>query len=81
MGIGKCRTSTGGVMCPSYMVTREEEHSTRGRSRLLFEMMQGHGDSSIRDGWRSKAVKNALDLCLSCKGCKSDCPVTVDMAT
>ncbi|MFB6674298.1 FAD-binding and (Fe-S)-binding domain-containing protein [Streptomyces sp. NPDC056390] len=81
VGIGRCRTSTGGVMCPSYMVTGEEEHSTRGRSRLLFEMMQGHDDSAIDDGWRSEAVKDALDLCLSCKGCKSDCPVSVDMAT
>jgi Fe-S oxidoreductase len=65
-------------MCPSYMVTREEEHSTRGRARLLFEMLNGE---EIPDGWRSKAVKDALDLCLACKGCKSDCPVNVDMAT
>ena len=65
-------------MCPSYMVTHEEKHSTRGRSRLLFEMLQG---DVITDGWKSEPVKEALDLCLACKGCKSDCPVDVDMAT
>ncbi len=83
VGVGKCRRqeSEGGVMCPSYMVTREEEHSTRGRARLLFEMLQGHPDSPIRDGWRSEAVRDSLDLCLACKGCKTDCPVNVDMAT
>ncbi|MFD7957318.1 FAD-binding and (Fe-S)-binding domain-containing protein [Streptomyces ardesiacus] len=83
VGVGKCRqhTSDGTVMCPSYQVTREEEHSTRGRARLLFEMLDGHGDSAIRDGWRSEAVKDALDLCLACKGCKKDCPADVDMAT
>jgi FAD/FMN-containing dehydrogenase/Fe-S oxidoreductase len=81
VGIGKCRRSTGGVMCPSYMVTGEEEHSTRGRARLLFEMLRGHDDSPVRDGWRSRAVRDALDLCLACKGCKSDCPVGVDMAS
>jgi Fe-S oxidoreductase len=68
-------------MCPSYQATGEEEHSTRGRARLLFEMLNGHGDGPIRDGWRSTAVRDALDLCLSCKGCKSDCPADVDMAT
>jgi FAD/FMN-containing dehydrogenase/Fe-S oxidoreductase len=78
VGVGKCRHDGGGVMCPSYMVTREEEHSTRGRARLLFEMLNGE---EIADGWRSKEVKDALDLCLACKGCKSDCPVNVDMAT
>jgi Fe-S oxidoreductase len=81
VGVGKCRRHEGGVMCPSYMVTREEEHSTRGRSRLLFEMLQGHPDSPIQEGWRSTAVRDALDLCLMCKGCKADCPVNVDMAT
>jgi FAD/FMN-containing dehydrogenase/Fe-S oxidoreductase len=81
VGVGKCRRHEGGVMCPSYMVTREEEHSTRGRARLLFEMLQGHPDSPIQDGWRSDAVRDALDLCLACKGCKKDCPVNVDMAT
>jgi FAD/FMN-containing dehydrogenase/Fe-S oxidoreductase len=81
VGVGKCRHSSGGVMCPSYMVTREEEHSTRGRSRLLFEMLEGHADSPVTGGWRSTAVRDALDLCLACKGCKRDCPVEVDMAT
>ncbi|MEV5612736.1 FAD-linked oxidase C-terminal domain-containing protein [Streptomyces sp. NPDC052225] len=84
VGVGKCRQRTtegGSVMCPSYQVTGEEEHSTRGRARLLFEMLDGHGDSAIKDGWRSTEVKEALDLCLACKGCKSDCPADVDMAT
>jgi Fe-S oxidoreductase len=65
-------------MCPSYRVTREEEHSTRGRSRLLMEMVRGE---VVRDGWRSAEVRDALDLCLACKGCRRDCPVEVDMAT
>ena len=79
VGVGKCRnTSGGGVMCPSYRVTREEEHSTRGRAHLLAEMLNGE---VIKDGWRSPEVRDALDLCLSCKGCLSDCPVDVDMAT
>ncbi|MFJ3334905.1 FAD-binding and (Fe-S)-binding domain-containing protein [Streptomyces sp. NPDC086766] len=81
VGIGNCRSHSGGVMCPSYRATREEEHSTRGRARLLFEMLAGHADSTITDGWRSTEVRDALDLCLACKGCKSDCPVGVDMAT
>ncbi|MFC8391947.1 FAD-binding and (Fe-S)-binding domain-containing protein [Streptomyces sp. NPDC057238] len=84
VGVGRCRQHTndgGAVMCPSYQVTREEEHSTRGRARLLFEMLDGHGDGAIRDGWRSEAVRDALDLCLACKGCKKDCPADVDMAT
>ena len=84
VGVGKCRQhshSGGAVMCPSYQATMDEEHSTRGRARLLFEMLHGHSDSPIRDGWRSEPVKDALDLCLACKGCKSDCPVDVDMAT
>ncbi|HEX7354905.1 MAG TPA: FAD-linked oxidase C-terminal domain-containing protein [Mycobacteriales bacterium] len=81
VGVGRCRHDDGGVMCPSYMVTREEEHSTRGRARLLFEMLGGHADSAITDGWRSAEVRDALDLCLACKGCKRDCPVEVDMAT
>jgi FAD/FMN-containing dehydrogenase/Fe-S oxidoreductase len=84
VGVGKCRhhdNKGGTVMCPSYQVTMEEEDSTRGRARLLFEMLDGHGDSPISGGWRSDAVKDALDLCLSCKGCKSDCPANVDMAT
>ena len=66
------------VMCPSYMVTREEKDSTRGRARLLFEMLQG---DVITDGWQSREVYDALDLCLSCKGCTNDCPVKVDMPT
>ena len=65
-------------MCPSYMATLDEEHTTRGRARILFEMLHGE---TIRGGWRSKEVQEALDLCLSCKGCKGDCPVSVDMAT
>ncbi|MEU0245530.1 FAD-linked oxidase C-terminal domain-containing protein [Streptomyces sp. NPDC006235] len=81
VGIGNCRSHSGGVMCPSYRATREEEHSTRGRSRLLFEMLGGHADSAVTDGWRSTEVRDALDLCLACKGCKSDCPTGVDMAT
>ncbi|MFF4096768.1 FAD-linked oxidase C-terminal domain-containing protein [Streptomyces sp. NPDC001834] len=81
VGIGDCRSHTGGVMCPSYRATGEEEHSTRGRARLLFEMLGGHPDSPVTDGWRSTEVRDALDLCLSCKGCRSDCPVGVDMAT
>lgn len=80
VGIGNCRSTSGGVMCPSYRATGEEEHSTRGRARLLFEMMQGHADTPITDGWRSEAVRDSLDLCLACKGCKSDCPTGVDMA-
>jgi FAD/FMN-containing dehydrogenase/Fe-S oxidoreductase len=78
VGVGKCRGEENGVMCPSYRATGEEEHSTRGRSRLLFEMLQG---DVITDGWRSTEVRDALDLCLACKGCLSDCPVNVDMAT
>lgn len=78
VGVGKCRRHEGGVMCPSYMVTREEEHSTRGRARMLFEMLQG---DVLKDGWKDENVKKSLDLCLACKGCKGDCPVNVDMAT
>jgi FAD/FMN-containing dehydrogenase len=78
VGVGACRRHGGGTMCPSYMVTREEKDSTRGRARMLFEMMNGE---VIEDGWKSEEVKDALDLCLSCKGCKGDCPVNVDMAT
>jgi len=78
VGVGKCRSEQDGVMCPSYRATKDEQHSTRGRSRLLFEMLRGE---VITDGWRSTAVRDALDLCLACKGCLSDCPVNVDMAT
>ncbi|MFD4502230.1 FAD-binding and (Fe-S)-binding domain-containing protein [Streptomyces sp. NPDC058457] len=81
VGVAKCRTtgpSGASVMCPSFRATGEEEHSTRGRARLLHEMLAGE---LVTDGWRSTEVRDALDLCLSCKGCRSDCPVGVDMAT
>jgi Fe-S oxidoreductase len=78
VGVGECRRHGEQTMCPSYMVTREEKHSTRGRARMLWEMMNGE---VITDGWKSEEVKSSLDLCLSCKGCKGDCPVNVDMAT
>ena len=78
VGVGECRRESGGVMCPSYRATREERHSTRGRARLLWEMLNG---DVLSGGWRNHAVREALDLCLACKGCKHDCPVTVDMAT
>ncbi|MGW0282676.1 FAD-binding and (Fe-S)-binding domain-containing protein [Streptomyces sp. NPDC003236] len=81
VGVAKCRTTTASgpaVMCPSFRATGEEEHSTRGRARLLHEMLAGE---LVTDGWRSTEVRDALDLCLSCKGCRSDCPVGVDMAT
>jgi FAD/FMN-containing dehydrogenase/Fe-S oxidoreductase len=77
LGVGKCVTAHGGVMCPSYRATGEERHSTRGRARLLFEMATGE---VITGGWRDDDVAEALDLCLSCKGCRTDCPVGVDMA-
>ncbi|MFE6188045.1 FAD-binding and (Fe-S)-binding domain-containing protein [Streptomyces sp. NPDC056465] len=80
VGVAKCRTAQPGpdVMCPSFRATGEEAHSTRGRARLLHEMLAGE---VITDGWRSTEVRDALDLCLSCKGCRTDCPVGVDMAT
>jgi len=78
VGVGKCRRDEGGVMCPSFRVTREEEHSTRGRAHLLWEMTKR---DVIKDGWSNEHVKTSLDLCLACKGCKSDCPVGVDVAT
>ncbi|MFI9260552.1 FAD-binding and (Fe-S)-binding domain-containing protein [Streptomyces sioyaensis] len=83
VGVAKCRNTTTGpgsadVMCPSFRATGEEQHSTRGRARLLHEMLAGE---VITDGWQSPEVRDALDLCLSCKGCRSDCPVGVDMAT
>jgi Fe-S oxidoreductase len=77
VGIGKCRRTNGGVMCPSYMVTREEKHTTRGRAHILWEMVNGEE----LELWRSEEVLEALDLCLSCKGCTHDCPVSVDMPT
>jgi FAD/FMN-containing dehydrogenase/Fe-S oxidoreductase len=77
VGVGSCRNTVGGVMCPSYRATGEEQHSTRGRAHLLWEMFSG----ALRDeGFQSRAVHEALDLCLSCKACKSECPVQVDMA-
>ena len=79
VGVGKCRDpEPTETMCPSYQVTREEKHTTRGRSRLLFEMLRGE---VITDGWQSKEVAEGLELCLACKGCTSDCPVDVDMPT
>ncbi len=78
IGTGKCRKHDAGTMCPSYMATKEEAYSTRGRARLLFEMLEGN---PIGNGWQDEGVKDALDLCLSCKGCKGECPVNVDMAT
>ncbi|HYK21361.1 MAG TPA: FAD-linked oxidase C-terminal domain-containing protein, partial [Pyrinomonadaceae bacterium] len=77
VGTGACRRHDGGTMCPSYMVTLEEKHSTRGRARLLGEMIRGE---TVVDGWKSEEVREALDLCLACKGCKGECPVQVDMA-
>ena len=76
-GVGACRDQNA-TMCPSYQVTLEEKHSTRGRARLLFDLMR---TDSLQDGWRNEDVKEALDLCLACKGCKHECPVRVDMAT
>jgi FAD/FMN-containing dehydrogenase/Fe-S oxidoreductase len=83
VGAGECRTHHKGTMCPSFRVTREEKFSTRGRARLLFEMLEGAGGDGrpLRGGWRNKEVLEALDLCLACKGCKGDCPTQVDMAT
>ncbi len=78
VGVGACRKEDAGTMCPSYMATREEQHSTRGRAHLLWELLQG---DVLKDGWRNEQVKEALDLCLSCKACKTECPVNVDMAT
>src|SRR5216683_1566008 len=78
IGLGECRKHDSGTMCPSYMVTLEEEHSTRGRAHMLFEVLQGE---VVRDGWKDEHVKKALDLCLACKACKSECPTNVDVAT
>ena len=77
VGVGACRNTVGGVMCPSYRATGEEQHSTRGRAHLLWEMLSG---ALRQEGFQSRAVHEALDLCLSCKACKSECPVQVDMA-
>ena len=78
IGMGKCRAAAGGTMCPSYRATGEERYSTRGRSRLLNEMLRGE---VITDGWESEDVKEALEWCLACKGCRSDCPTHTDMAS
>ncbi|HXZ13377.1 MAG TPA: FAD-linked oxidase C-terminal domain-containing protein [Candidatus Sulfotelmatobacter sp.] len=78
IGVGACRKSENGAMCPSYMVTLEEEHSTRGRAHMLFELLQGE---VLRGGWQDEQVRRALDLCLSCKACKAECPANVDIAT
>jgi FAD/FMN-containing dehydrogenase/Fe-S oxidoreductase len=83
VGVGKCRRKSAegdhDVMCPSFMATHEEKHSTRGRAHLLWEMLEREGP--IEGGWKDEGVKEALDLCLACKGCKGDCPVSVDVAT
>jgi FAD/FMN-containing dehydrogenase/Fe-S oxidoreductase len=77
VGVGKCRRESGGAMCPTYQATHEERHSTRGRARLLWEMLEGE---ALPDLWRNREVREALDLCIACKSCKSDCPVQVDVA-
>jgi Fe-S oxidoreductase/FAD/FMN-containing dehydrogenase len=80
VGVGKCRAdneAAGGFMCPSYQATKDEKDSTRGRARVLQEMANG---SLVSRGWSSREVHEALDLCLSCKACSSDCPAGVDMA-
>src|SRR4029077_15710678 len=78
IGLGACRKTDGGTMCPSYIATLEEEHSSSGRAPMLFWPLQGEGQ---RDGWKDEHVKESLDLCLSCKACKSECPANVDIAT
>jgi FAD/FMN-containing dehydrogenase/Fe-S oxidoreductase len=78
VGMGKCRSLEGGAMCPSYRATRDEAYSTRGRARLLFEALSG---DTLEDGWNNDTLKDALDLCLACKSCKTECPTHVDMAT
>ena len=78
VGVGKCRRSGNVFMCPSFLATRDEQHTTRGRAHILFEMMRG---DFIKDGWQSEEVKKTLDLCLGCKGCLNECPVDVDIDT
>jgi FAD/FMN-containing dehydrogenase/Fe-S oxidoreductase len=78
VGVGRCRRDDAATMCPSYRATRDEVHSTRGRAKVLAEMFQG---GPVRPTWRSEEVREALELCLSCKGCASDCPTHVDVAT
>jgi FAD/FMN-containing dehydrogenase/Fe-S oxidoreductase len=80
VGVGKCRadnTAADGVMCPSFLATRDEKDSTRGRARVLQELANG----SLVTGWDAPEIAAALDLCLACKGCSTDCPAGVDMAT
>ncbi|MGK7223139.1 FAD-binding and (Fe-S)-binding domain-containing protein [Kocuria flava] len=79
IGVGRCRADTGGVMCPSYRATRDEKDSTRGRARVLQDMVRGA--ATVQEGWRSEEVREVLDLCLSCKACATDCPAGVDMST
>lgn len=79
VGIGRCRANSGGIMCPSYRVTGDEKDSTRGRSRVLQDIVRGA--RGVDDAWRSAEVREALDLCLSCKACLVDCPAGVDMAS
>jgi len=78
IGMGRCRSMHGGTMCPSYRVTGEERHSTRGRARVLAEMLRGELITSL---WKSDEVREALDLCLACKGCARDCPTHTDIAS
>jgi len=78
VGVGACRKTDAGTMCPSFVATGEELHSTRGRAHLLWELMQGE---VLHDQWKNEQVKESLDLCLACKACKSECPVSVDMAS
>jgi FAD/FMN-containing dehydrogenase/Fe-S oxidoreductase len=78
VGVGACRKQDAGTMCPSFMATGEELYSTRGRAHLLWELMQGE---VLADKWKNDQVRESLDLCLSCKACKSECPTSVDMAT
>ncbi|MEU1695406.1 FAD-binding and (Fe-S)-binding domain-containing protein [Streptomyces hirsutus] len=79
IGVGRCRADSGGVMCPSYRATRDEKDSTRGRARVLQDMVRGA--RTVEEGWRSEEVREVLDLCLACKACSTDCPAGVDMAT
>ena len=79
IGVGRCRADSGGVMCPSFRATRDEKDSTRGRARVLQDMVRGA--ATVAEGWRSQDAREALDLCLSCKACATDCPAGVDMAT